>query len=74
MQHMASTQCPSCQKQVSAPPENRSFPFCSERCRAIDLGKWLGEEFRIPTRYVEEDEDGDASRAPAPPRRTPGDA
>jgi len=26
----------------------RFFPFCSERCRLIDLGKWLDEEHRIP--------------------------
>jgi endogenous inhibitor of DNA gyrase (YacG/DUF329 family) len=25
-----------------------SFPFCSERCRLIDLGRWLGEGYRIP--------------------------
>jgi hypothetical protein len=24
------------------------FPFCSERCRLIDLGRWLGENYRIP--------------------------
>ena len=39
-------------------PENPCFPFCSERCRAIDLGKWLGGEYRIPAK-PEEDEDGD---------------
>jgi endogenous inhibitor of DNA gyrase (YacG/DUF329 family) len=27
---------------------NRSFPFCSDRCRLLDLGKWLGEQYRIP--------------------------
>jgi hypothetical protein len=25
------------------------FPFCSPRCKAIDLGKWLNEEYRIST-------------------------
>jgi endogenous inhibitor of DNA gyrase (YacG/DUF329 family) len=24
------------------------FPFCSPRCRLIDLGRWLGEEYRVP--------------------------
>jgi uncharacterized protein len=28
--------------------ENRAFPFCSDRCRLVDLAKWLGEEYRIP--------------------------
>jgi len=27
--------------------ENRAFPFCSDRCRLIDLSKWLGEDYRI---------------------------
>ncbi len=28
--------------------ENPAFPFCSGRCRLLDLGKWLGEDYRIP--------------------------
>jgi hypothetical protein len=28
--------------------ENAAFPFCSSRCKLLDLGKWLGEEYRIP--------------------------
>jgi endogenous inhibitor of DNA gyrase (YacG/DUF329 family) len=70
MHVMPSPTCPTCDKAVPSPPGNRSFPFCSERCRAIDLGKWLGEEFRIPTRHAEEDEDG----APVAPPRRPFDA
>lgn len=36
-------------------------PFCSERCKMVDLGKWLGEEYRIPSpltgeHFIEEDE------------------
>jgi endogenous inhibitor of DNA gyrase (YacG/DUF329 family) len=42
--------------------ENAAFPFCSDRCKLIDLGKWLGEEYKVPTK-PEEDEDG----PPAPP-------
>jgi endogenous inhibitor of DNA gyrase (YacG/DUF329 family) len=30
------------------------FPFCSSRCKTIDLGRWLGETYRIPA--VEADE------------------
>jgi len=26
-----------------------NFPFCSKRCKLIDLGKWLNEEYRIST-------------------------
>jgi endogenous inhibitor of DNA gyrase (YacG/DUF329 family) len=28
--------------------QNPLFPFCSERCRQVDLGRWLQEEHRIP--------------------------
>ena len=31
------------------------FPFCSERCKLIDLGRWLDGKYQIPA--VEEDED-----------------
>lgn len=39
--------CPICKKEVALnAPE---MPFCSERCRLIDLGKWADEEYRIPS-------------------------
>ena len=44
--------CPICKRQVdeSQPnPKGSSFPFCSERCKLIDLGKWAGGEYRVPT-------------------------
>jgi endogenous inhibitor of DNA gyrase (YacG/DUF329 family) len=47
--------CPTCKKQVElGAPE---FPFCSERCRQIDLGCWAEEKFRIPV--VDETPDAD---------------
>lgn len=53
--------CPSCRRAVLLRAENPCFPFCSERCRAIDLGKWLGGEYRIVSKSEDEDEDGDAA-------------
>ena len=43
--------CPICKKPVEfgAP----QMPFCSERCRLIDLGKWASEEYVIPGPPVE---------------------
>ena len=38
-------------------PENRHRPFCSERCRQIDLGAWAAGEYRVPV--VEEPEQPD---------------
>ncbi len=40
--------CPICKKDVPPRRDNPAFPFCSERCRLVDLGKWLGEEYRVP--------------------------
>jgi uncharacterized protein len=40
--------CPICQKPAAPRPENPSAPFCSARCRQVDLGRWLGEEYRVP--------------------------
>ena len=51
--------CPVCGKPAAARAVNKAFPFCSERCKLVDLGKWLGEEYRIPAKAPEEDEDGD---------------
>jgi len=40
--------CPTCRKAASPRGENPFFPFCSERCKLVDLGKWLAGEYRIP--------------------------
>lgn len=39
----AAGRCPICDK----PSRLNSRPFCSPRCRDLDLGRWLGEEYRI---------------------------
>ncbi|HZS47331.1 MAG TPA: DNA gyrase inhibitor YacG [Blastocatellia bacterium] len=41
--------CPTC-GEVAKWEGNPDRPFCSERCRLIDLGKWAEEEYRIPGR------------------------
>jgi endogenous inhibitor of DNA gyrase (YacG/DUF329 family) len=41
------TKCPIC-KHDTAWDANPFRPFCSERCRLIDLGKWASEDYRIP--------------------------
>jgi endogenous inhibitor of DNA gyrase (YacG/DUF329 family) len=38
--------CPSCHKETTW-EDNPSRPFCSERCRLIDLGRWATEEYRV---------------------------
>ncbi len=39
--------CPVCGKPSPWSPENRFRPFCSERCKQIDLGAWAAEEYRV---------------------------
>ncbi len=40
--------CPTCRKPVRWSPSNRYRPFCSKRCRLIDLGAWVNESRKIP--------------------------
>lgn len=40
--------CPTCNKAVAWVAENRYRPFCSKRCKAIDLGAWAAEEYTVP--------------------------
>lgn len=47
--------CPQCGSPVPWTRESRYRPFCSERCKMIDLGAWAAEKYRVPV--VEEDDD-----------------
>ena len=49
-----SVPCPRCGRPVEWTPQSRFRPFCSERCKMIDLGAWATESYCIP---VEEDND-----------------
>ena len=40
--------CPTCGAKVKWSDKQPWRPFCCERCRLIDLGKWASEEHRIP--------------------------
>jgi uncharacterized protein len=40
--------CPTCGKPVSWTPDNAGRPFCSNRCKMIDLGAWATERYRVP--------------------------
>lgn len=43
---MTKVVCPVCKKDAQW-EENPFRPFCSERCRLLDLGKWASEDYRI---------------------------
>lgn len=40
--------CPTCRKAIAPPPENPHHPFCSARCKLLDLGRWLSGDYRVP--------------------------
>jgi len=40
--------CPQCGTLAEFSPENPYRPFCSKRCKMIDLGEWASESYRIP--------------------------
>ena len=48
--------CPTCKKKSPWSQENPDRPFCSARCKLIDLGAWASESYSIPQQTSEEDE------------------
>lgn len=58
--------CPTCGARVPWTPESKFRPFCSERCKTIDLGAWANESYRIP---VVERNDEDPEDAPNLPEK-----
>jgi endogenous inhibitor of DNA gyrase (YacG/DUF329 family) len=63
----ASPTCPICKKAVAPRPGNQAFPFCGPRCKMVDLGKWLNEDYRVPTddSAPEDPRDGNPGGDPA---------
>ena len=53
--------CPHCRKPTPYSAANRWRPFCSERCRSLDLGAWATESYR-----VEAETPPDAEEPPPP--------
>lgn len=48
--------CPACGQDSLYTPDNPYRPFCSARCKGIDLGAWASEQFRMPTESPPDDE------------------
>jgi endogenous inhibitor of DNA gyrase (YacG/DUF329 family) len=44
----ARVRCPTCKREIAWSDEFPHRPFCSDRCRLIDLGAWLSEQHAIP--------------------------
>jgi len=56
--------CPSCKQATNYSPENPFRPFCSQRCKLIDLGLWASEQYAIPAVASEDDNDNDLPTTP----------
>jgi uncharacterized protein len=50
--------CPRCGQPAAFGPQNKWRPFCSERCKLVDLGQWASERYRVA---------GDAAKPDEPP-------
>ncbi len=61
--------CPTCKKKVAYRTDNPFRPFCSKRCRLIDLGTWLEEGYSIPAGDGDIEEDDENSTAPITQRK-----
>ena len=63
--------CPICKQPVADPPASDApgtYPFCSERCKLIDLGRWLDGKYQIPASEAEDDDDAGSARDGDDPR------
>jgi endogenous inhibitor of DNA gyrase (YacG/DUF329 family) len=57
--NVRTVRCPQCGRPAIYAPENPFRPFCSERCRLIDLGQWADETYRVPAETVRDHETSD---------------
>lgn len=59
--------CPTCQRAVEWSERSPFRPFCSERCKMVDLGAWFAEEHKVPGEPVDDLEGHDLPRPPRDP-------
>ena len=57
--------CPRCGKPTEYSPANAFRPFCSSRCKTIDLGDWAQERHRIRVERHDEAEEGEGDERAA---------
>ena len=49
--------CPGCGKEIQYCTSNPDRPFCSEKCRMVDLGGWFNEQYAVPDQYSSPDDE-----------------
>lgn len=53
---MSVLRCPICDKRFDS-ETSAALPFCGPRCRQVDLGRWLGEQYAVPESRREDEDD-----------------
>ncbi|NQZ30055.1 MAG: DNA gyrase inhibitor YacG [Oceanospirillaceae bacterium] len=56
--------CPECNTPLEWSTDNVNRPFCSERCKLLDLGSWANESYQIPAEISAEEDDYSSSMVP----------
>ena len=59
--------CPICKKIVTVSPKKQSevnqlFPFCSQRCKLVDLGTWLNGQYKVTSEPIDAPPDTPADK------------
>ena len=65
----ATVDCPTCGRRVEWTPANKWRPFCSERCKLVDLGAWATERYVVPADTPGRDARADDAERPLPDPR-----
>ncbi len=67
--------CPICDRPMDerGPREWPDWPFCSQRCKLVDLGRWLGESYGVPGDARGKEESGEAPPSADPPAASDSD-
>lgn len=55
---LLNVKCPTCEKKFNY-YESDFRPFCSDKCRLLDLGQWLDESYTVPAHKLSEEEQGE---------------
>jgi|ETNmetMinimDraft_26_1059896.scaffolds.fasta_scaffold186530_2 endogenous inhibitor of DNA gyrase (YacG/DUF329 family) len=55
---MSQTTCPICERICADKDDNPNFPFCSKRCKLLDLSRWLDGDYRVPVGVEQSERSG----------------
>jgi endogenous inhibitor of DNA gyrase (YacG/DUF329 family) len=68
MTEVKTVACPQCGAPVAWAATSKWRPFCSERCKLIDLGDWASERYRVPVEEAPDDDAPSGQDDHGPPR------